>query len=280
MLFIWSGGGIITNNSGVIINNCYFENCYSEKYSGGCQGSAKECYFKDCDCGGWGGVIMDATSVQNCIFDHCGSGNSYVLHANNAANGIVKNCIFKNCYSKSNSANYGLVADYNVVNCIAFGTKYGVGLKMSGNIYGCTFLNNQFTSNKAVDITRTAGFQVNSGGTFICNNIFNGSGIYISGTRSNKVTVSHNLVGTTISHTSTVSNYFAENNITGSVTFENNYENDAHLSAGSDGIDDGSIEWCKYTTDFEGKLWKDPPSIGAYQYLSNVSNTPNKIYPI
>lgn len=38
--------------------------------------------------------------------------------------------------------------------------------------------------------------------------------------------------------------------------------------------------WLSANGDFDGKPWKDPPSIGCYEYYSEKENIPNKTYPL
>ena len=277
-----SGGGIyMLNNSNSIISNCYFEHCYAKNYGGSANGAGKiyNSYFKNSNCGGWGGAIMDARGIYNCIFDHCGTGTTYVIHANNGAGSIVKNCIFKDCYAPSNSLNYGLIADYQAINCLIYGTMYGTALRDSGDMFNCTCLNNTFTSNRAVYIRRSASYQ-STNGTFICNNIFDGSGVYIQGTGSKTVHVCNNLVGTTIGHATNLSNYIEENNISGNAQFKDKTENNAHLIRTSEVLSGGDITYCRSSEDLEGKYWKDPPSVGCYQYTAEKQNIPNDLYPM
>ena len=277
-----SGGGILMlNSTNSIISNCYFEYCYAKNYGGSANGPGKiyNSYFKNSNSGGWGGAIMDARGIYNCIFDHCGTGTTYVLHANNGAGSIVKNCIFKDCYAPSNSLNYGLIADYQAINCLIYGTMYGTALRDSGDMFNCTCLNNTFTSNRAVYIRRSANYQ-STNGTFICNNIFDGSGVYIQGTGSKTVHVCNNLVGTTIGHATNLSNYIEENNISGNAQFKDKTENNAHLIRTSEGLSGGDITYCRSSEDLEGKYWKDPPSVGCYQYTAEKQNIPNDLYPM
>jgi hypothetical protein len=65
------------------------------------------------------------------------------------------------------------------------------------------------------------------------------------------------------SNTSGWRNYVLRNNITGSPLFVSS--NDFHLKRGSPAIGKG-LKIVYLTTDFEGRLLKDPPSIGCYEY--------------
>ena len=39
-------------------------------------------------------------------------------------------------------------------------------------------------------------------------------------------------------------------------------------------------EWLSANGDFTSRPWKDPPSVGAYEYIKDKQNLPNKLYPM
>jgi hypothetical protein len=216
-------------------------------------------------------TITDVRIYNNHI-DNFGTGVQITLGVNE--NGTVDNIFIHNNifehigYSDTEGGSSGVaivyqlpVTHYNNINIcnnvISGSTKYsykGIKYSVSGANTNISILNNIIKgfNYQAISFTNIDG---TLNGLQITNNILNGNA-------SNGVSF---LSGITPSNYTNTSNYTTDPLFVSSSDF--------HLQAGSPAIGKG-IKIAGITTDFAGTTLNDPPSIGAYEYVTPVPTTP------
>lgn len=241
-------------------------------------------------------VIMYNSSFYNCYFDGLTALSSMIMHSSKLNQCEVTNFYSPRCIVNVSARKTIFHHNWNTCRgiggplqeCIIHNCKFGNEALYRTTCYNCTFVNN----------TSTNYFWSGNGGTansiqncIFYKNTFPSNRFLIANyshptnsniIRNNLTDVPGSRLCRLSSDSSVSSQFIIRDNICGitDAGIKDLSANDFHLLENSPAISSGLSSALILNTDFEGKFWKNPPSIGAYQYLSNVPNAPNKIYPM
>ena len=270
--------------------NCRFESNYVGQYAIAVNGYYFDCYFYGNHCSSSGSqrksIVFQPRHIENCVFENNATGsNGSIIHPNNNTISwwaTVRNCIFKNnyCYGSTDTC----VQDAKIENCLFYNNgasrKFG-SMTQNCGVKNCTFYGNNTNYGEIIRTRRNNNSSVN----YIDNSVFTKIDIRGNIYANNQIVQIRNCRFNTY--------YIDKNNLSvvhftdcisgqaiSSAQFLNpDYEN-FHLSSTSPYISAGNYELIPPSRkDMNYRFYKDPPSIGCYQY-HDPGNIPNKAYPL
>ena len=236
-------------------------------------------------------------TTNGAIINATGGCNSYNISCRNINGtryavgilGAMHNSLIENCVSRGST----LFNQVTMNRCIVRSCSAETFMEYAANMQECLVYDISCTR-----FLRTMRFTNLAGNTLNINllanhtlNNFNGNGTRIiannifASTTNYNFTIASNINGQVMS---VFNNYAAaftglccNDCVTGTNPgFVDPSEEDYHLAAGSPCISAGSWARKAYSTDLDGKYWKNPPSIGCYQYYREVGGVlPHDVDP-
>ena len=249
------------------LENCKIHNCYA---TNGCAG------------------VQLVNICRLCEFDRLRGTRAVV--GQQIYNGFLS-CEIKNVIAyKDNNSIAGLFESSMLKNCLIYNINFHRSIASYSNyIYQSIFYNlsvgTRYSTENLIDANRSPAIV---GNTFIypntvtatinINNSYNGSGTRIVANNIFAIPTGR-LYGSVANQTMSVFNNFCRyvndtscyNTITGTDPgFFDAANNDYHLAASSPCISAGNWSLKQNSRDLDGKLYKNPPSIGCYQYYRPI----------